>query len=374
MKTVPRVREPDTSALILSRNARYRSPSLAGTRQFTVHDRNRISVASLTPTRMPAPFSRSAQRSAADREAGVEHEERGEQEQLVRAGDAVRELREVDVERDPEDQDQEDQRDAERDDRPRLPQPGAERHLAAVVIVGAVAAAAGASGAGRPGAAERAGRGTWWWRRRRSRAAVHSCAGTRVCRRADGDPPVAPGAVDELCDGCEGPDDIRGPAGHKLDVGQGGEQPFGGRRVPVDAPCTRRRPRRRCARRTRRRRAGPSRARTRPPARCPSPPTTRALCASTQSTSGAIASRRGSLSIEPRKRSNGCGMPDQPALRRGPRRSSSRGGQPGRDGALEEQRDQVAVGGLDLLADDDREPVRAPRRERAAPPRSGRGR
>ena len=63
MKIVPSVLEPETSALILSRNARYRSPSLAGTRQFTVHDRNRISVASFVPTRMPAPFSRSAQRA-----------------------------------------------------------------------------------------------------------------------------------------------------------------------------------------------------------------------------------------------------------------------------------------------------------------------
>ena len=33
---------------------------------------------------------------------------------------------------------------------------------------------------------------------------------------------------------------------------------------------------------------------------------------STQSTSGAIASRRGSLSIEPRNRSNGCGIPTRP--------------------------------------------------------------
>ena len=62
MNTVPRVRDPDTLALILSRNARYRSPSLAGTRQLTVHDRNRISVASLTPTLIPAPLSRIAQR------------------------------------------------------------------------------------------------------------------------------------------------------------------------------------------------------------------------------------------------------------------------------------------------------------------------
>ena len=62
MNTVPSVRDPDTFALILSRNARYRSPSLAGTRQLTVHERNRISVESLTPTLMPAPLSRIAQR------------------------------------------------------------------------------------------------------------------------------------------------------------------------------------------------------------------------------------------------------------------------------------------------------------------------
>ena len=44
----------------------------------------------------------------------------------------------------------------------------------------------------------------------------------------------------------------------------------------------------------------------------PVPPTTRALCASTQSTSWAIASSRGSLSIEPRNLSNGCGIPTRP--------------------------------------------------------------
>src|SRR4051794_21058479 len=44
----------------------------------------------------------------------------------------------------------------------------------------------------------------------------------------------------------------------------------------------------------------------------PDPPTTRALCVSTQSTSCAMASSRGSVSIDPRKRSKGCGIPTRP--------------------------------------------------------------
>ena len=62
MNTVPNVRDSDAVLLILRRYARYTSPSLAGTRQFTVHDRNRISVASLVPTRIPAPLSSIDQR------------------------------------------------------------------------------------------------------------------------------------------------------------------------------------------------------------------------------------------------------------------------------------------------------------------------
>ena len=65
----------DTSALILSRNARYRSPSLAGTRQLTVHDRNRISVESLMPI-VDAGAARAASPSAG-RASGSRRRTRG---------------------------------------------------------------------------------------------------------------------------------------------------------------------------------------------------------------------------------------------------------------------------------------------------------
>ena len=48
MNTVPNVRLSDTGLLIFRRYARYRSPSLAGTRQLTVHEMKMISVASRT--------------------------------------------------------------------------------------------------------------------------------------------------------------------------------------------------------------------------------------------------------------------------------------------------------------------------------------
>ena len=44
MNTVPNVRLSDASLFILSRYARYTSPSLAGTTQLTNHEMYRISV------------------------------------------------------------------------------------------------------------------------------------------------------------------------------------------------------------------------------------------------------------------------------------------------------------------------------------------
>ena len=57
MKTVPTVRDIEAPKLARRRYARYRSPSLAGTRQFTNHERNRISVASRKPTDVPVRAS-----------------------------------------------------------------------------------------------------------------------------------------------------------------------------------------------------------------------------------------------------------------------------------------------------------------------------
>jgi hypothetical protein len=45
IKIVPTVREIEAPKLPRSRYARYRSPSFAGTMQFTNQDRKRISVA-----------------------------------------------------------------------------------------------------------------------------------------------------------------------------------------------------------------------------------------------------------------------------------------------------------------------------------------
>ena len=56
MKTVPNVRLSDATLFILSRYARYTSPSLAGTTQLTSHDRYRISTESRSP--MTKPVSR----------------------------------------------------------------------------------------------------------------------------------------------------------------------------------------------------------------------------------------------------------------------------------------------------------------------------
>jgi hypothetical protein len=49
--------------LIFSRYARYTSPSLAGTTQFTSQDRKMISIESFVRIRRPVPWSRVAQRS-----------------------------------------------------------------------------------------------------------------------------------------------------------------------------------------------------------------------------------------------------------------------------------------------------------------------
>ena len=104
--------------------------------------------------------------------------------------------------------------------------------------------------------------------------------------------------------------------------------------------------------------------------RCRSP-TSRALWTSTQSTSGAIAaSSRALARASPRNRSNGCGMPTSAALLAGRARSSRRPAAPAGCARSRNAHDQVAVGGLDLLADDDGQPVgrRVARPQRAVDP------
>ena len=86
-------------------------------------------------------------------------------------------------------------------------------------------------------------------------------------------------------------------------------------------------------------------------------PTTRALCVSTQSTSGARLAIDASRSSEPRMPIERMRDPDQPALLAGRGDRLDRR-QPRRDRPLEEHADQVAVERLDLLADDHRQPGR----------------
>ena len=66
MNTVPTVRLSETGLLILRRYARYRSPSLAGTRQLTSHERRMISVESRTQNAEAcSPAAAGVQRSRA---------------------------------------------------------------------------------------------------------------------------------------------------------------------------------------------------------------------------------------------------------------------------------------------------------------------
>ena len=62
MKTVPNVRLRETAALSRRRYARYRSPSLAGTRQLTSHEMKMISVESRVLSGYPVARTRTAQR------------------------------------------------------------------------------------------------------------------------------------------------------------------------------------------------------------------------------------------------------------------------------------------------------------------------
>ena len=59
---------------------------------------------------------------------------------------------------------------------------------------------------------------------------------------------------------------------------------------------------------------------------------------------------------DPRNVSNGCGIPTRPPCARAAAIVST-GDRPGGMASLEEEADEVAIGGLDLLADDDRQPV-----------------
>ena len=174
---------------------------------------------------------------AAQREAEVEHEERDQHQRRVRAGDEARDLRQrLAVEADEHGDDRE--RDEDRDDRLRLAQAGPERQaldgIGVDVAGGDLARPAGrrsrpADLVGRRGVVGRLRVVGGIGHGRLTHAVVPSFGGGGR-RHA----PVAPGAVDQLRDGREGPHDIGGSAGHQLDIGQGGEQPFGCRRVDVE--------------------------------------------------------------------------------------------------------------------------------------------
>ena len=166
--------------------------------------------------------------------------------------------------------------------------------------------------------------------------------------------PVAAQPLDDLGDGVQaGRDTRRGRSrAPPRAAPRAGRRGVDGRRR---ARCRRRRPRTSvCASET----ATPGRpcSRAKSAARSLPLPTRRARCGSRRSrrargqprpVAGVARAR------EPRKRSNGCGMPTRPPSR-GPRRSSRR--PTGRAAtAARGTGDQVAVGGPDLLADDDRQ-------------------
>ncbi len=103
------------------------------------------------------------------------------------------------------------------------------------------------------------------------------------------------------------------------------------------------------------------RGRIRPLARCRRRPAGR--CASRPSRrSRRSPPSRGSRSSDPRRRSNGCGSPDEATLRAGRRDRLGRR-QARRDRLLQEEADEVAVAGPHLFADDDGQ---AGRRQRAS--------
>ena len=345
-------------------------------------------VADLEPVARPADEDRPAQ--AAQREAEVEDDERGQQERLVRLLDVARQL----VELEPG------QACANRTSRT------SGRTIETIVrgwrsrraqrqLVGADLVVRGVGPVGeRLEALQlahlldiRRGRGSRRSGTRAGRASGGSGGpGGRVVSSVIGPsqppapsdrdgshPAVAARPLDELGHRRDGPCDIGCPTGHDRGgspARRAGPPASTGRRRPR---CTR--PRSRalvCASDTatagRRCPSANSAARSFPPR-----PMTRAFQPSTQSTRPASASSRGSLSSEPRNRSNGWGMPTSPPCV-ADRRDRLGGRQPGRDRALEEQADEVPVARLHLRPTMTVRPVRGgvtgPERRR----RSGRGR
>ena len=115
--------------------------------------------------------------------------------------------------------------------------------------------------------------------------------------------------------------------------------------------------------RVRARTPSPARCRCRRAARCGPRPSRRAARAPPSP-------RRAGATRAADRTDAGC-RPEPPCSRAAAIVSTAR--QPGRDGPLEEDADEVAVGGLDLLADDDRQPVGRSLARPRAPHRSDRG-
>ena len=265
------------------------------------------------------------------------------------------------------------QRDGDRDDRPRLAQPARERHLLGVGLelrIGRGREAGRQVGADEarcaPGTAARGSRvgvasiasdgtgspvppaiGRWSCRPGPSSALMRARPG-RIR-------PLPRSRLTRLGDRRPQPDDVGRPARHELGrrAARRATRPAStGRRR---APCTRRRPRAPSARPTPRRRPA-------------------VLARERGRLLVAAADEPGVVDLDPvderRQRrqprivaaaSRGTGRTDagcRPARpARGPRRWSPRPTARAATGALEEGRDQVAVRGLDLLADDDGQPV-----------------
>ena len=191
---------------------------------------------------------------------------------------------------------------------------------------------------------------------------------------AGSDPAVAARPLDDLGERRDEPGEVRRPARDELGARQGGQQ---ARRRSTGRPS-------RAVYATPTSRVewasldgdpgqAVARGRRAPPARCP---IRRApgRCRPRPSRRGRPSPRgpRCGPSTRAAGRTDGARRRGRPA--RGPRRSSRRQGRPGGTARSRNTRDEVAVGGLDLLADDHRQAGRGTRHARAGRRRSGRGR